>query len=329
MRRKKKFHQKEITSEAEVVVFLDYLGIKNKCTDELKEWLQQRNRIISIVENEYKTDERNRINAVKKNIVALSTNGMSNNLNEYKKLPIKTRIKVQEALKNEIVEMKVDTFQDTIMLTFPIGKIENIKDIQAKKILPVRNAIMRIINLSIEKGYLIRGAMSMGEFLYDDEMSTIVGEAVNDAHKYHEKGNWCGLVVTPSARPLIEKLFNELGDNNNYNKNSKGLLIAKMSFFDCPVPQKDNQSETFYCAGWPIDYFLSEYKNFDENPIEAKEHLIELVSKIKRDHNDPNIEEKYKNTIEFIEQCFNPEFLKNVVDEKLTNDFISSNVNNY
>ena len=272
MRRKKKFHQKEITSEAGVVVFLDYLGIKNKCTDELKEWLQQRNRIISIVENEYKTDERNRINEVKKNIVDLSTNGMSNNLNEYKKLPIKTRIKVQESLKNEIVEMKVDTFQDTIMLTFPIGKIENIKDIQAKKILPVRNAIMRIINLSIEKGYLIRGAMSMGEFLYDGEMSTIVGEAVNDAYKYHEKGNWCGLVVTPSARPLIEKLFNEL-EEININNNLQGLLTAKLSFFDCLVPQKDNKSENFYCAGWPIDYFLSEYEHFKIGRASCRERV--------------------------------------------------------
>jgi hypothetical protein len=51
----------------------------------------------------------------------------------------------------------------------------------------------------ITKKWLLRGALTAGDFYADRKSNIYLGEALIDAHNFTEKQDWIGLVLTPNA----------------------------------------------------------------------------------------------------------------------------------
>jgi hypothetical protein len=61
----------------------------------------------------------------------------------------------------------------------------------------------------ITKKWLLRGAITVGDFYVDRNSNIYLGDALVDAHNFTEKQDWIGLVLTPSAyTTLVSKGFN-------------------------------------------------------------------------------------------------------------------------
>jgi hypothetical protein len=291
-----------------VVVFLDFLGISGMDISETLKWLSFRDELIEIVKNGF-IEEFNKL----KNLFLEQYN--KENRTDFKSV---NELKSFNQ-KDYFYEMQVRTFQDSIIITFPNGDIRNLS---AKTILPVRNALMKIVLKSIEKGYLVRGALSVGEYIDDPDSSTFVGPAIYDAAKFYEIAQWCGVIVTDSASILIEKLFNELNvETIDLNRpDSKGFMVAKTSFVKYAVPIKNKKCEefkkNFFCLGWPYDYLFDSIGKL-ETLDKIKEELSNKIGCIGRDKNNIEIERKYSNTLEFINYCMILPNISNLFENKL------------
>ena len=55
------------------------------------------------------------------------------------------------------------------------------------------------------KGYMLRAALSVGEFYSNIERHTYIGPALIDAYGYADKQKWIGLVLTPEAHKKLSE----------------------------------------------------------------------------------------------------------------------------
>ncbi len=55
----------------------------------------------------------------------------------------------------------------------------------------------------ITKKWLLRGALTAGDFYADRNSNIYLGEALIDAHSFTEKQDWIGLVLTPNAHAKL------------------------------------------------------------------------------------------------------------------------------
>jgi hypothetical protein len=53
------------------------------------------------------------------------------------------------------------------------------------------------------KNWLLRGALTVGDFYADRNSNIYLGEALVDAHNFTEKQDWIGLVLTPNAHAKL------------------------------------------------------------------------------------------------------------------------------
>ncbi len=63
---------------------------------------------------------------------------------------------------------------------------------------------IRAIGRGLENGFLLRGAMAVGELLTYDSPEAIAGPVVNECAQEYEAGNWCGCHLTPSASAVLK-----------------------------------------------------------------------------------------------------------------------------
>lgn len=129
------------------------------------------------------------------------------------------------------------------------------------------------VALSIQKGIPLRGATSWGEYgCYDN---ILIGPAIDEAASWHEKGDWFGSILAPSA------LFSD------FTPDGQKIWID----YDSPL----NTGKVFktFCVNW--------IKSFNEDFELGKKELL------KKFHNmspiGPEIVSKYTNTIKFYEYC--------------------------
>ena len=63
---------------------------------------------------------------------------------------------------------------------------------------------MRTICAGLENGFLLRGAIAVGELLTCEVPEAIGGPVVNECALHYELGNWCGCHLAPSAATVLE-----------------------------------------------------------------------------------------------------------------------------
>lgn len=127
------------------------------------------------------------------------------------------------------------------------------------------------IPISIKKGLPLRGATSFGEVVISNTHNIFAGKAIDEAASWHEKADWIGVFLTPSANFI----FNNR-DSEYWTK-----------YFP-PFKAKELGFET-YTAIW----FNYESSN---SVYEIKKDFIQLAPLI------PEIVSKFTNTIAYIEE---------------------------
>jgi hypothetical protein len=157
-------------------------------------------------------------------------------------------------------ESKFTAFQDTIVVTMrglsPPRK--TLTEMGRKLYAPFRSAL--------ENAIFLRGAVSLGT--YYQSANTVVGPAVYEALDWHDRADWIGVILTPSAVYGMERLRHD-NQHGGY-------------FVPYKVPMKSGASFDTWALAWP--------RNF------IREDLLELFSEshIRFEH-----EPKYRNTLTF------------------------------
>ena len=101
-------------------------------------------------------------------------------------------------------EPKIAIFQDSIVICFS-DKVE--KDNTLQNFFAAQNWLMAVYVVAIEKGLFFRGALSIGEYIYNefDGGIAVLGLPVVDAFKHERKGNWIGVIQTDTVSETIHE----------------------------------------------------------------------------------------------------------------------------
>ena len=138
------------------------------------------------------------------------------------------------------------SFADTVILTWETN--ENDKLLQ---VLYVASTISNIIiNEGLERGILWRGAIAVGDFICDNNNTTILGPAVADAASWYEVADWFGVIATPHTGFYAELLCNEF-KNGTFFEGKMKSAPPEMAFVKYMVPIKNSISTEMYAVPWP------------------------------------------------------------------------------
>lgn len=144
--------------------------------------------------------------------------------------------KLEEEFKEKKGSYKINLISDTYVIYTKELKLSN-------------ELSKRLIELCLENDLLIRGATSYGKF-YNNDM-VYIGQAVDDAASWHEKGEEIGIFYTPSAR-LNEKI-----------SNSK---LEEIFLINGEVNTKNGKIETFF-VNWYSEENKKNFYNIMKNEI--------------------------------------------------------------
>lgn len=125
------------------------------------------------------------------------------------------------------------------------------------------------IPLSIKKGIPLRGATSFGDVVLNKGNNIFAGKAIDEAAAWHDKSDWIGVFLTPSA----EFIFND--------SNSEFWVLY-------PPPLKSNIELETHSAQWILESDNTDKIN------EIKSDFIQLSPII------PEIVLKFTNTLRFL-----------------------------
>lgn len=167
-------------------------------------------------------------------------------------------------------ETTVMIVSDTIVL-FTEADFDNAKD----KIELHGELCAEAIPLSIKKGLPLRGATSFGEVIISDSNNIFAGKAIDEAASWHEKAEWIGVYLTPSANFLF---------SSNLSK----------FWIEYTPPLKDKA----------LNYQTHSVVWF------SKETIDEFINEVKKDFTQlapifPEIVSKFTNTIDYIKEFKN------------------------
>jgi hypothetical protein len=175
------------------------------------------------------------------------------------------------------------TFGDTLVLSWEISE-------NAMTLLPAFGIALRaIIGSGLRNRLLLRGAFSLGEYIQDEDGSTLLGPAVADAAYWHDKADWIGAVATPSTGNKLAFLESEARAMGTTEE-----LAMAGSYVPYMVPLNSSEDRELWAVSWPVQLLrLTPDKNID--PESAFKFLMAQFQV------PPGTEDKYKNTIEFFE----------------------------
>jgi hypothetical protein len=97
------------------------------------------------------------------------------------------------------------------------------------------NHLIETVFEGIDKGFLMRGAISFGEFFTGER--AIVGPAIDDAAYWHQRTEWAGTIVTPTCSRIVDALSAEED--------------PAMEFAKWPVPVKAGGTIDAWALWWP------------------------------------------------------------------------------
>lgn len=128
------------------------------------------------------------------------------------------------------------------------------------------------IPISIKKGLPLRGATSFGEVVISSTNSIFAGKAIDEAASWHEKADWIGVFLTPSANFIFDNF-----ESKYWTKYNPPFKIKELGY----------QTHT---AVWFRPINNNDFLN------EVKKDFIQLAPLI------PEIVSKFTNTIDYIDK---------------------------
>lgn len=143
------------------------------------------------------------------------------------------------------------SISDTIAIFTP-----KILGINNKDLISIHSETVKyILETSCKEGFAIRGAISYGE--YSIKNSIMIGPGIDECASWHEKCDWIGVHLTPSAQFII--INSDLPINvKSYNH----------------IPVKHGIPKVKYCVDWKIDE-----RDFETLRKKSKAILPEIAAK--------------------------------------------------
>jgi len=99
-----------------------------------------------------------------------------------------------QAIRHNLIEPRIFTFNDTIIIAQPTD-LEN----EYLAIKAFATTVRRFISYSLTKNLFFRGAFSIGFYLMGQNHDLIMGDAVTDAVSWYEQPEFIGVIATPKA----------------------------------------------------------------------------------------------------------------------------------
>jgi hypothetical protein len=217
-----------------------------------------------------------------------------NFVSELKELKFRTdwvweKWKIDFAKENVILpDPEIVTFQNTIIICFPEPR-----DPKATLhyFFVAGQWLTQALGLAIEKKIFFRGAISVGEYIFDTSPGNmaVMGKPISDAYNFEKIADWIGVIQTPTFQKQYEEVLEILA---KARKQSKQDLIDEYRFLFVPylVPLKDGRTHEFFVVSWP------------QLVYHHKEELEQLASILSETSNsvDPRHKPKYDNALTFL-----------------------------
>jgi hypothetical protein len=179
--------------------------------------------------------------------------------------------------------LAVHFFGDSVLLIYDIVPTEPLH-----RYLAYLCSVLQVFYITaLEQGILFRGAISIGEYLQEENV--FLGPAINDAAAWYDQIDLIGTVATPSATIRILDAYNTKSPDAKDPTHRERLDMFKYS-----VPLKRGGTETLFAINWPaaIDY--------GEGSPKEKNYLKLYYSLIKRFPIPFGTESKFRNTEAFV-----------------------------
>jgi hypothetical protein len=244
-----------------VVVFLDALGVSDYDQDKCRDFIDKKYKI------------RNRL----------------------EEATTKWKMRIQKDLKKTLLEPNIATFQDSIILWWPKQEENSLHFFCG-----ACDIVKAILHLAFEERIFLRGAISVGEYIYDDSPTnvTIIGQAVTDAYKHHDITDWIGVIQTPTFEREYHSLLESIAKKKGLHP-EQVIEHWEMEYVLCNIPlhKEKNKFETlsrkkFFAVSWPqLTYQIEE--NWNDNP-----YIQILLDESIRPEN-AKYKSKYLNSLEF------------------------------
>ena len=188
---------------------------------------------------------------------------------------LNTLLFIKNKLEEEFKEQRKDENNDD----YKINLISDTYVIYSKELELSNKLSKRLLELCLINGLLIRGATSYGKF-YNNDM-VYIGQAVDEAASWHEKGEEVGIFYTSSAR---------LSKNLSDNELEKYLLIND------EVNTKIGKIKTYF-INWYNDITERNFYNIMKNEVINPEYSLKYFNTENRLKKILHSEEGEKNNV--------------------------------
>src|SRR5208283_1873396 len=185
---------------------------------------------------------------------------------------------------------KIAIFQDSIIICFP-DKVQ--KDNTLHNFFAAQNWLMAAYLVAIEKGLFFRGAISCGEYIYDESDGgiAVLGAPVVNAVNYEKKGNWIGVIQTDYFQEQYMKALSQYAAAHKLAL--QDVIQGYNRFYvKYDVPIKDNGKSLHYVVNWPTIW-----KNVGIDVLRT------ILTKARDDTDNDEEKKKYDNTLDFVKYC--------------------------
>jgi len=203
-------------------------------------------------------------------------------------------IQFEEDLERILVKPNIVIFQDSVILWWPEQKENSLHFFFGAS-----HIITAIINLAIEEGIFLRGAISFGEYIYQESPGsiTMIGPAVADAYRYHDIAVWVGVIQTPTFRRAYLSYLESEAERVKRTL-EEVIEYHRFLYVICNIPlhpdEKGNDTlskEKFFAVSWPQLTYQIEAKGGDR--------IIEILHEVSRRPENSKYKSYYKNALVF------------------------------
>ncbi|MBF0584748.1 MAG: hypothetical protein HQL80_11025 [Magnetococcales bacterium] len=185
---------------------------------------------------------------------------------------------ILDAIDESLPMPYIATFGDTVIFTWNVGQDRVMKTLPS-----VASWLSALLNLGIANKMLLRGALSVGEFISRE--STVLGPAVSDAASWYEEADWVGVVLTTKCKLSLISLL----ENAKHNQRLKKIDFNKW-FVEYDVLCHSGKKR-MWVVSWPYNAWA-----VSDDEMTA----IEMLSVALSDFSIPKgTEMKYENTLQF------------------------------
>lgn len=179
--------------------------------------------------------------------------------------------------------------QDTIVICYPIKENEINSHSHLEILGWIGLHLSYILNSGIKNGILFRGSVSIGDFLYGDNV--VLGPAVFDAHDWYESADWFGIILSPKIQLWLESAL----ETEKRKESHDAIFFFEYGIvqYDVPLTHREKEKEKkFWVIAWPAHYY-DEWIKTPAGPLgNLSKNLYNIpISKMG--------EPKFKNSIDF------------------------------